>query len=216
MSALRLHGGTRREAQGRWIVSPLALSRTTAPAFMLAVTCAGCGAAVGAGMAETDAFRWVLVMCVLGSLTLLGWLDGAFYRIDRSWLGFLVVSGLLWQMLADSPGMQEGLERACLGAGLGFVLGAAPIAVAEVLGRRWPFFPGDAVLFASLGVLVGPTTLLWVLSLGGLASLARHFCVQWRRGRSWKRGHVALAPGMTVAAGAAFVVLNLDFVLGVG
>lgn len=193
----------------------LELSRRAAPAFMLAITCIGL-VVIGAGMAEPGLFRWVLVMWVLGSLTLVGWLDGAFYRIDASWLGFLVVSGLLWQMLEAGRDSREGLEWALFGAGLGFAIGAVPIAVAEAVGRRWPFFPGDVLLFTALGVLVGPRALLWVLSLGSVASMARHACVQRRRGRSWRGGHVALGPGMAVVAGIVFVGMNFEPIAAVG
>ncbi len=188
-------------------------SGKNAAAFMLVVVVLGL-VAMAAGMESERAQNWVLIAWIMGSLTLLGWFDGALFRIDGWWLAVLVGSGMLWQVQVVGPSLVDGLTRAWVGAGVGFAIGALPIAAAEAVGGRWPFYPGDVLLFVGLGVLVGPRGLLWVLLLGVLCSLGRHVCVQRRRGRSWRRGYVALAPGMAVAAGAVFVALNLDFIAG--
>ena len=123
---------------------------------------------------------------------------------------------MIWQVEGIGPDVEEGLVRALAGGALGIAVGAAPIVVAAALGQRWPFHPGDVLLFTALGVLVGARGLLWVMLLGSLVSLARHVCLQRWRGRSWSRGYVALGPGMAAAALAVFVVSNFGFVAGPG
>ena len=161
------------------------------------------------------ALSWMVCSWVLGALWHLGSIDGRQFRIDPWWLALLVGAGALWQAQVQGPDAVAGLFRALAGAGVGFLVGAAPIAAAEALGRRWPFYPGDVLLFAGLGWLLGTVGLFQTLLLGSVVALARHCCVQRRRGRSWKARHMALAPGMAVAAAAVFVVLNFSFVVGV-
>lgn len=188
--------------------------RDGAVALVFLVGCAGLLAVV-AGAEYRRALACVSVVWLSLALTVLGRIDGASYRIDPYWLFVLAAAGWLWQLEVLGPGPAEGLSRVLLGAGVGFAIGAAPIAAAAALGRRWPFFPGDALLFASLGVLVGALGLLWVLALGGFGSVGRHLWIQRRRGRSWKRGDVALAPGMAAAAAVVFATSNME-VFGVG
>ena len=92
----------------------------------------------------------------------------------------------------------------------GSLVGAVPILGAEALGRRWPFQPGDMLLFAALGWLLGPWGLLWALPVGSASALARHALVQRRRGRSWLAGHVPLGPGMAVGAALVLWAAALD------
>ncbi len=200
-----------REALTRFVRGP----GRGAPAFLLVAALAGF-AAIGLGVDAQRAQGGVVIAWVMGSLALLGWFDATAYRIEPWWLAALAGAAAVWQAQAAGPEPVEGLLRALAGAGVGFALGALPIGVAEALGRRWPFSPGDALLFAGLGVLVGPLGVLWTVFLGGLVSLARHRCVQRRRGRSWTRGHVALGPGMAAAAAAVFVGSNYSVVAGAG
>jgi len=97
-----------------------------------------------------------------------------------------------------------------MGAGAGLLIGVVPLALAEALGRRWPFRPGDVLLFAALGCLLGPWGLLQALPAGAGLALLRHGWVQHRRGRSWRVGQVALGPGMTAAAGVLLAAAGLD------
>ena len=184
-------------------------------ALLVLPGCLGAGAAAMlVGIPAVQAFSWMVLAWVSAALWQIGRLDGQRLKIDPWWLLILVVAGVVWQVQVMGPSPADGLVRALAGAGVGFAIGALPIAAAEAVGGRWPFYPGDVLLFVGLGVLVGPRGLLWVLLFGVLCSLGRHVCVQRRRGRSWRRGYVALAPGMAVAAGAVFVAANLDFIVG--
>ncbi len=185
-------------------------------ALWLFPTCLGLGgiaAAAGAPRAET--LSWVVFAWVLIALWQVGRIDGKRFRIDPLWLFFLVEAGVLWQAGTVGPDVEQGLMRALAGAGTGLLLGAVPIIAAEVLGRRWPFFPGDALLFAALGCALGPRGLFWALSVGAFCALARHALVQRRRGRSWLQGQVPLGPGMAVG-GALVLSANVLGRAGIG
>ena len=162
------------------------------------------GMALLAGAPRTEALSVVVICWAGGALWRLGRVDGQRLRIDPWWLLLLVGAGALWQAQTVGPDVEQGLFRALAGAGVGFLVGAVPLAAAEAFGRRWPFFPGDVLLFAALGWLLGPLNLFWALSVGAFTALARHACVQRRRGRSWLQGYVALGPGMAI--GAALVL----------
>ena len=147
-----------------------------------------------------EALCVVALIWACGALWQLGWIDGQRFRIDPWWLLALVGAGGLWQTQAVGPDTADGLMRALAGAGVGLLVGAVPILAAEAVGRRWPFYPGDALLFAAVGCPLGPRGVLWALPVGALAALVRHVCLQRRRGRSWLRGQVALGPGMALGA----------------
>ena len=168
------------------------------------------GMALLAGAPRSIALSLVAITWACGALWNLGRIDGQSLRIDPWWLFVLVGAGVLWQVQVVGPEPMEGLLRALSGAGIGFAVGAVPIGLAAALGRRWPFFPGDALLFVTLGWLLGPWGLLWVLPVGSACALVRHAFVQRRRGRSWVQGYMPLGPGMAVGA---FVVL-WAFVVG--
>ena len=176
-----------------------ASSRDAAVVFATVVFLFG-GMAMLAGAPRTEALSLVVLAWASGALWRIGSIDGQRLRIDPWWLLLLVGAGALWQGQAVGPDIDEGLMRAMAGAGIGFLIGAVPLVIAEALGRRWPFQPGDVLLFAALGWLLGPWGLLWALPVGAASALARHALVQRRRGRSWLRGHVPLGPGMAVGA----------------
>ncbi len=157
-----------------------------------------------AGAAEPMALSLVVLAWACGALWRIARIDGQRFRIDPWWLFVLTGAGALWQGWITGPDVERGLMRAMEGSGIGFLAGAVPIVVAEALGRRWPFFPGDALLFSALGWLLGPFGLLWTLPVGAISALGRHAWVQRRRGRSWLQGPVALGPGMAV--GGALVL----------
>ena len=178
-------------------------SRDAAPVFAVIVFLFG-AMAILAGAPRREALSLVVLAWACGALWRIGSIDGSRFRIDPWWLFLLVGAGALRQMQTVDPDAADGLVRAMAGAGIGFLIGAVPLVVAEALGRRWPFQPGDVLLFAALGWLLGPFGLLWALPVGAASALARHALVQRRRGRSWLRGHVPLGPGMAV--GAALVL----------
>ena len=85
---------------------------------------------------------------------------------------------------------------------------ALPIIVAQWLGRRWPLYPGDAMMLGAFGFLLGPIGLAWTMLLGSAFSLAYRVWVQRRRGRRIRKGLVPLGPGMTVGAAVVFLCVN--------
>ncbi len=180
-------------------------SREAAPVFAAVVFLFG-GMAIMAGAPQSIALTLVVLAWACGALWRIGSIDGQRFRIDPWWLFLLVGAGALWQLQAVGLDIDEGLMRAMAGAGIGFLVGAVPLAIAEAFGRRWPFQPGDVLLFAALGWLLGPWGLLWALPVGSVSALARHAWIQRRRGRSWLRGHVPLGPGMAVGAGLVLAV----------
>ncbi len=180
-------------------------SRDAAPVFAVIVFLFA-GMAILAGAPRREALSLVVLAWACGALWRIGSIDGQRFRIDPWWLFVLLGAGALWQMQTVGPDAADGLLRAMSGAGAGLLIGAVPLAVAEALGRRWPFYPGDVLLFAALGWLLGPWGLLWALPVGSACALGRHVLVQRRRGRSWLQGHVPLGPGMAFGAVLVFAV----------
>ncbi|MCY3673303.1 MAG: hypothetical protein OXH14_19765 [Alphaproteobacteria bacterium] len=186
-----------------------ASSRDAALVYMGVVFLLG-GMAMLAGAPRTEALTMIVLAWACGALWRIGGIDGQRFRIDPWWLLLLLGAGALWQAGTVGPDPDEGLMRAMAGAGIGFLVGAVPILAAEALGRRWPFFPGDVLLFAALGWLLGPFGLLWMLPVGSAFALARHALVQRRRGRSWLQGNVPLGPGMALGASLVLAAAALD------
>ncbi|MCY4501439.1 MAG: hypothetical protein OXE57_07750 [Alphaproteobacteria bacterium] len=184
-------------------------SRDAAPVFAGVVFLFG-GMAILAGAPRPAALTLVVLAWACGALWRIGSIDGQRLRIDPWWLFLLVGAGALRQAQTVGPDAEEGLMRAMAGAVIGFLVGAVPLVIAEAFGRRWPFQPGDVLLFAALGWLLGPWGLLWALPVGSASALARHALVQRRRGRSWLQGHVPLGPGMAVGAALVLAVTALD------
>ena len=113
----------------------------------------------------------------------------------------------------EADGVWPRLASGVLGATLGVAAVAVPIAVAAVLGRRWPLFPGDAMLLGAVGFLLGPLGLAWAMALGAGAGLVYRFCVQRKRGRPFRKGLVPLGPGMCAGAAAVFLCMNFGVAL---
>ncbi len=183
-----------------------ASSRDAAVVFATVVFLFG-GMAMLAGAPRTETLTLIVLAWACGALWRIGSIDVQRFRIDPWWLFLLVGAGALRQV---GPDAADGLVRAMAGAGIGFLVGAVPLVIAEALRRRWPFQPGDVLLFAALGWLLGPFGLLWAFPVGAASALGRHALVQRRRGRSWLRGHVPLGPGMAVGAGLVLAVTAVD------
>ncbi len=184
-------------------------SRDAALVFAIAALLLG-GMAIPAGLPGAQALSLIVLVWACGALWRIGAIDAERFRIDPWWMFLLLVAGFLWQAHTVGPDMEQGLVRAFAGAVAGFLIGAVPILAAEALGRRWPFYPGDVLLFAALGWLLGPWNLFWALPAGAVSALARHACVQRRRGRSWLQGYVPLGPGMAAGAGTVLAATALD------
>ena len=148
----------------------------------------------------------VLIALVLTAMAAVAAVDAWRAIVDPRLVLALVGAGLLWRLFG--PVETGPLWSAGLGAALGVAVVAVPIAVAQLCRRRWPLFPGDAMMLGGLGFVLGPLALGWALLAGAiLASLYRAW-LQGRRGRSFFRGYCPLGPGMVAGAMAVFVFVN--------
>ena len=154
-------------------------------------------------MTETDL---VLIALVLTAMAAVAAVDARRAIVDPRLVLALVGAGLLWRLFG--PVETGPLWSAGLGAALGVSVVAVPIAVAQLCRRRWPLFPGDAMLLGGLGFVLGPLALGWALLAGAVFSLLYRAWLQRRRSRSFFRGYCPLGPGMAAGAMAVFVFVN--------
>ena len=148
----------------------------------------------------------ILAGLVLAAMAALGVVDARRMIVDPRLVLVLLAAGLLWRLFG--PAGTGTLWSAGLGAALGVAVVAVPITVAHLCGRRWPLFPGDAMLLGGLGFVLGPLGLGWSLLAGSLCSLLHRAWFQRRRGRSFQHGYCPLGPGMVAGAMAVFVFVN--------
>ena len=148
----------------------------------------------------------VLIVLVLAAMAAVAVTDARRAIVDPRMVLALVGAGLLWRLFGSAD--TGSLRTAALGAALGVAVVAVPIAVAQMRGRRWPLFPGDAMMLGGLGFVLGPLSLGWALLAGALCSLLHRAWLQRRRGRSFFRGYCPLGPGMVAGAAAVFVFVN--------
>ena len=148
----------------------------------------------------------LLVALVLAAMASLGVMDARRAIVDTRLVAALVAAGLLWRLFASAE--TGSLWGAGLGAALGLGVVAVPIAMAHLRRRRWPLFPGDAMLLGGLGFVLGPLGLGWSLLAGASLSLLYRAWLQRRRGRFFLKGYCPLGPGMAAGAMAVFVFLN--------
>ena len=99
---------------------------------------------------------------------------------------------------------------------LGIAAVALPIALAQLRGRRWPLYPGDAMMLGAFGFLLGPIGLAWTMLLGSAFSLAYRVWVQRQRGRPVRKNLVPLGPGMTAGAAVVFLCVNFGVAFAAG
>ena len=156
---------------------------------------------------------WAALAVALSALAAVSVCDARRFRVPPAALALLLLAGGAWRILSGPAG-GDPLSGAfwwpaLWGAGLGAAVVLLPIAVAELLGRRWPILPGDAWLLASAGFVCGPLGLAWTLTAGSALALLHRACIQRRRGRPFGRGLTPLGPGL--AAAAAGVLLVLEF-----
>ena len=148
----------------------------------------------------------ILIVLVLMAMAAVAVVDARRAIVDPRLVLALVGAGLLWRLFGHAE--TGSLWSALLGAALGIVVVAIPIAVAQLRRRRWPLFPGDAMMLGGLGFVLGPLGLGWAMLVGAtLASLYRAW-LQRSRGRSFLKGYCPLGPGMVAGAMAVFLFVN--------
>ena len=125
--------------------------------------------------------------------------DARRFAIDLPAVAALAAIACAWRFLAGGS-----FAAAALGALLGLAFAAVPIAFAELRGRRWPVMPGDGLLLAACGLLLGPPGLAWATAAGCLCALAHRFCLQRRRGRPVAACYCPFGPGLAAGAGVVF------------
>ena len=148
----------------------------------------------------------LLVCLVLIAMAAIAVVDARRMIVDPRLVLALVGAGLLWRLFGSAE--MGSLLSGGLGAVLGIAVVAAPIALAQWRRRRWPLFPGDAMMLGGLGFVLGPLGLGWTLLAGSVWSLLHRAWLQRRRGRSFRRGYCPLGPGMVAGAICVFLFVN--------
>ena len=143
---------------------------------------------------------------VLIAMAAIGLVDARRMIVDPRLVLLLVGAGLLWRLFGSAA--TGSLWSAGLGAALGIGVVAAPIALAQWRRRPWPLFPGDAMMLAGVGFVLGPLGLGWSLLAGSVCALLHRIWLQRRRRRSFRRGYCPLGPGMVAGAMMVFLFVN--------
>ena len=150
---------------------------------------------------------------VLAAMSAMAVLDARRAVVDPRLVLALLAAAAAWRYLSpddDSP------WTPWTGMALGIAAVALPIIVAQLHGRRWPLYPGDAMMLGAFGFLLGPIGLAWTMLLGSAFSLAYRVWVQRRRGRRIRKGLVPLGPGMTAGAAVVFLCVNFGVAFAAG
>ena len=150
---------------------------------------------------------------VLAAMAAMAVLDARRAVVDPRLVLALLAAAAVWRYLSpdtDSP------WTPWIGMALGIAAVALPIIVAQLRGRRWPLYPGDAMMLGTFGFLLGPIGLAWTMLLGSAFSLAYRVWVQRRRGRSVRKNLVPLGPGMTAGAAVVFLCVNFGVAFAAG
>ena len=150
---------------------------------------------------------------VLAAMAAMAVLDARRAVVDPRLVLALLAAAAAWRYLSpsyDSPWLPW------TGMTLGIAAVALPIIVAQLRGRRWPLYPGDAMMLGAFGFLLGPVGLAWTMLLGSAFSLAYRVWVQRRRGRRIRKGLVPLGPGMTAGAAVVFLCVNFGVAFAAG
>ena len=150
---------------------------------------------------------------VLAAMAALAVLDARRAVVDPRLVLALFAAAAVWRYLSpdgNSP------WTPWTGMALGIAAVALPIIVAQLRGRRWPLYPGDAMMLGAFGFLLGPIGLAWTMLLGSAFSLAYRVWVQRRRGRRIRKGLVSLGPGMTAGAVVVFLCVNFGVAFAAG
>ena len=146
---------------------------------------------------------------VLGALAGIAVVDARRMVIRLDLVALLMAAGLCWLFAGGGlellgAGWWMHLGGAAFGAGMPLAL----ILCAEAAGRRWPIYPGDALLMCAMGGILGLRGFLWALVLGCAVAVLQRACIQTRRGRGLTAGYLAAGPGLAIGAAAVFVAVN--------
>ena len=146
----------------------------------------------------TDAVLAGLVLVAMGALAAS---DARRAVVEPRLVLALVAAAAAWRFggSGDGEGAWPRLAESVLGAALGIAAVIVPIGAAAWLRRRWPLYPGDAMMLGALGFLLGPLGLAWTMVLGAGFALAYRLCLQRRRGRPFRKGLVPLGPACAPA-----------------
>ncbi len=158
----------------------------------------------------------IVTAAVLAAMAALAVHDARRAMVDPRLVLALLAAAAAWRFGGGGPeadGTWATLASGVLGAALGVAVVIIPIGAAAWLGRRWPLYPGDAMLLGAMGFLLGPLGLAWSMALGAGAGLLYRFCVQRKRGRPFRKGLVPLGPGMCAGAAAVFLCMNFGVAL---
>ena len=150
---------------------------------------------------------------VLAAMAAMAVLDARRAVVDPRLVLALLAAAAVWRYLSpdgNSP------WTPWTGMALGIAAVALPIIAAQLRGRRWPLYPGDAMMLGAFGFLLGPTGLAWTMLLGSAFSLAYRVWMQRRRGRRIRKGLVPLGPGMTAGAAVVFLCVNFGVAFAAG
>ena len=160
----------------------------------------------------TDA---ILAGAVLAAMAGLAVHDARRALVDPRMVLALLVAAAAWRFAGSggAEGAWPRLAAGVLGASLGVAAVMVPIGIAAWLGRRWPLYPGDAMMLGALGFLLGVPGLAWTMLLGSAFALIHRFCVQRKRGRPFRKGLVPLGPGMCAGAACVFLCMNFGVAL---
>lgn len=146
---------------------------------------------------------------VLAALAGIAAVDARRMVIRLDLVAVLVAAGMCWLFAGGGTGLlKTGWTMHLAGAALGAGVPLGLILWAEALGRRWPIYPGDALLLCAVGGILGLRCFLWATLLGSCAAVLQRICVQTRRGRALTAGYLPAGPGLALGAAAVFVAVN--------
>ena len=146
------------------------------------------------------------VIVLLGAIAAV---DARRARISPTLVGLLLVAGSVWLLLGGGREMLSGpLWGHAVAAAVGLGAPGLLILAAGLAGKRWPIYPGDAVLMGAVGGIVGPRALAWSVAFGCGLAVAHRVCIQRRRGRPVTAGYLPAGPGLALGAALVFGVVS--------
>ena len=142
---------------------------------------------------------------VIAALGAIAAADARKARISPGLVAFLLAAGTVWLLAGGGRAVAPGpLWGHAVAAAAGMGVPALLILGAEAAGRRWPIYPGDAMLLGAVGAIVGPRALAWSVALGCGLAVAHRVCIQTRRGRRVTEGYLPAGPGLALGAALVF------------